>query len=168
MCLTFIPTFVSISFSASCFMSLKYLDLSFVQGHKNWPICILLHADHQFSQRHLLKMLSFPLYGFRLFVKDQVTIGVHSLLGLQFYSIDLPTCLCTRFYNYCSVVEFEFRDVVSLEVLLLLRMIFAILGSQEKMGGSLNTSQKQEKLDWIGVSQEQAGTLKSGYFLKHK
>ena len=85
-------------------------------------------------------MLSFPLYGFRLFFKDQVTIDVRSLLGLQFYSIDLPTCLCTRFYHYCSVVEFEFRDVVSLEVLLLLRIIFAILGSQEKMGGSLNTS----------------------------
>ena len=38
----------------------------------------------------------FPLDGFSSLVKDQVTIGVWvDFLGLQFYSIDLPVCLCT-------------------------------------------------------------------------
>jgi hypothetical protein len=54
-----------------------YLDLIFVQGDKNGSICILLHADRQLNQHHLLKMLSFfPLYIFGFFVKDQMTIGV--------------------------------------------------------------------------------------------
>ena len=55
------PTFSSISFSVSGFMwsSLIHLDLSFVQGDKNGSICILLHANHQLSQHHLLKMMSF-------------------------------------------------------------------------------------------------------------
>ena len=64
------------------------MDLNFVQGDKNGSICIFLHANHQLTQHHLLKMLSFfPLEGFSSFVKDQVTIG-GSFLGLQFYSID--------------------------------------------------------------------------------
>ena len=55
------------------------LDVSFVQGDKNGSICILLHANGQLSQHHLLKMLSFfffTLDGFSSFVKDQVTMGV--------------------------------------------------------------------------------------------
>jgi hypothetical protein len=39
---------------------------------------------------------------------------VGSFLGLQFYSFDLPACLCTpvpySFYHYCSVIQFEVRD----------------------------------------------------------
>jgi hypothetical protein len=55
------PTFSSISFSVYGFLwrSLIHLDLSFVQGDKNGSICILLHANCQLSQHHLLKMLSF-------------------------------------------------------------------------------------------------------------
>jgi hypothetical protein len=53
------------------------LDLSFVQGDKYGPIYILLHADQQLNQQHLLKMLSFLLLDdFSSFVKDQVTIGM--------------------------------------------------------------------------------------------
>jgi hypothetical protein len=73
------PSFSFISFSVSGFMwsPLIHLDLSIGQGDKNGCICILLHANHQFSQHHLLKMLSFfPLDGFSSFVKDQVTIGM--------------------------------------------------------------------------------------------
>jgi hypothetical protein len=55
------PTFSSISFSYSGFMwsSLIHLDLSFVQGDKNGSIYILLHANLQLCQHHLLKMLFF-------------------------------------------------------------------------------------------------------------
>ena len=39
-------------------------------------ICILLHADLQLSQHHLLKRLFFPMDDFSSFVEDQVAIGV--------------------------------------------------------------------------------------------
>jgi hypothetical protein len=39
--------------------SLTHLDLIFVQEDKNGSIHILLHANCQLSQHHLLKMLSF-------------------------------------------------------------------------------------------------------------
>ena len=57
----FFPTFFSISFSVSGFMSssLIHLDLSFVHGDKNGSIHILLHDIYQLCQHHLLKMLSF-------------------------------------------------------------------------------------------------------------
>jgi hypothetical protein len=56
----FFPIFSSTSFSDSCFMwsSLIHLDLSCVQGEKNFSIHILLHANCQLSQHHLLNMLS--------------------------------------------------------------------------------------------------------------
>jgi uncharacterized membrane protein YwaF len=38
------------------------MDMSFVQGDKYGSICILLHADMQLDQHHLLKMLSFFLF----------------------------------------------------------------------------------------------------------
>jgi hypothetical protein len=65
-CSRLFPIFFFISFSVSSFMwrSLIYLDLSFVQGDKNGSICILLHADLQLDQHHLLKMLSFFHYMF--------------------------------------------------------------------------------------------------------
>ena len=55
------PTFSSIKFSVpdSMLRSLIHLDFSFVQGNKYGSICILLHADIQVDQHHLLKMLSF-------------------------------------------------------------------------------------------------------------
>jgi hypothetical protein len=40
-------------------MSLIYLDLSFVQSDKYGFVCILLHADIQFDQLHLLRCFFF-------------------------------------------------------------------------------------------------------------
>jgi hypothetical protein len=51
-----------------------------------------------------------PLYGFGFSVKDQMSIGVGLLLGLQFYSIDWPVWYHVIFSHYCSVVELEVRD----------------------------------------------------------
>ena len=75
------------------------LDLSFVQGDKYGSICILLHADIQLDQHHLLKMLSFFHYMvLTFFVKNQVSIGVwiyFSVFNLillinPFVSISIP------------------------------------------------------------------------------
>jgi hypothetical protein len=54
------PTFSSKIFGVSGFMlsSLIHLDLSFVQRDKNASIHILLNANRQLTQYHLLKMLS--------------------------------------------------------------------------------------------------------------
>ena len=38
--------------------SVIYLDLSFVQGDNYVSICILLHADIQLDQHHLLNLFS--------------------------------------------------------------------------------------------------------------
>ena len=61
MCSRMFPPFSSIRFAVSGFMlsSFIHLDLSFVQGDRQRSICILLQADIQFQQCHLLKMLSF-------------------------------------------------------------------------------------------------------------
>ena len=92
------PPFSFIRFSVSGFMcsSLIHLDLSFVQGDKNISIRILLHDSHQFSQQHLLKILSFFSIGWFWLLcqrsNDHRCVG--SFLGLQFYSINLPVCCC--------------------------------------------------------------------------
>lgn len=54
-------TFSSVRFSVSGFIlrSLIHLQLSFVQSHRYGAACILLHADIQLYQQHLLEMLSF-------------------------------------------------------------------------------------------------------------
>jgi hypothetical protein len=95
--------------------SLIHLDLNFVQGDKNESIPILLHVNHQLSQHHLLKMLSFfPLDGFSSFVKDQVTIGVwvhfwvFSSIPLVYLTVTVP--IPCSFYHNCSVVQLEIRD----------------------------------------------------------
>jgi hypothetical protein len=137
MCSRFFPTFSSISFSVSGFMgsSLIHLDLTLVQGDKNGSISILVHAVHadcQLNQHHLLKMLFyFPLDGFSSFVKDQVTIGVWVHFWV-FNSIPLIYYLTLYQYHavfitialwYCS----RSVMVIPLEVLLLLRIVFALL-----------------------------------------
>ena len=100
------PTFFSIRFSVTGFMwrSLIHLDLSFVQGDKNGSICILLHANCQLNQYHLLKMLSFfPTGWFYLLCRrssDHRCVG--SYLSLQFYSNYLPVCLCTNTMKFLS------------------------------------------------------------------
>ena len=105
------PTFFSIRFSVSGFMwrSLIHLDLSFVEGDKNGSICILLHADRQLNQHHLLKMRSFfPLDDFVFFVKDQVTIGmwvyfwVFNSIQLMDLSVSLSIPCSYYYYCFCS------------------------------------------------------------------
>jgi hypothetical protein len=61
MYLRLVPTFSSISLNVPGFMwrALIYLDLGFVQGHKNGSFCILLQAELQSKLNLLLKMLSF-------------------------------------------------------------------------------------------------------------
>jgi hypothetical protein len=56
--------------------SLIHLDLSFVQDDECSSICILLHADVQLEQCHLLKMLSFIQCMFLACVKSQLPIDV--------------------------------------------------------------------------------------------
>jgi hypothetical protein len=90
--------------------------MSFVQGDENGSICILLHADCQLNQHHLLKMLFFALDGFGFFVKDQVTIGVwvHFWIFSSIPLINLPVSVptpCIFFFNYSrSVVQLEVSD----------------------------------------------------------
>jgi hypothetical protein len=52
-------------------------------------------------------------------------------LGLQFYSIDLPVCLCTNtmWFLITIALQYSLRSgmVIPLEVLLLLRIVSAIL-----------------------------------------
>jgi hypothetical protein len=124
MCSRLFPTFSFISFTVSGFMwrSLIYLDLIFVQGNNIGSICILLHADLQLSQHHLLKMLSFfPLNGFSSFVKDQVTIyvwvhfWVFNSVPFIFLHVSVPIpyrcfVLFVLSYHNCSVVQLEFQD----------------------------------------------------------
>jgi hypothetical protein len=46
----------------------------------------------------------FPLDGFGFFVKDQVTLGMGLILGLQFYSTDLTDCLCINTMLFFSTI----------------------------------------------------------------
>ena len=112
------PTFSSIRFTVSGFMlrSLIHLNLSFVQGDRYGSIFILLHADIQLDQHHLLKMLSFIRC---IFLASLAESCVHRhldlLLGLQFDSIDKPVCFYANimwgfFYYYCFEEQFEIRD----------------------------------------------------------
>jgi hypothetical protein len=109
--------------------SLIHLDLSFVQGDKNGSICILLHDNSQLIQHHLLKMVSyFPLDGFNSFVKDQVILGVwvHFCVFNSIPLISLSVAVlvpCSFYHNSLSS-----GIVIPSEVLLLLRIVFAILG----------------------------------------
>ena len=89
------PSFSSIRFSISGFMlkSLIHMDLSFVQDEKYGSMCILLHADIQLDQHHLLKMLSFfPFYPFGFLVKNQVSIwfitSVSLIISLFSFCLD--------------------------------------------------------------------------------
>jgi hypothetical protein len=61
MWLSLFAPFSSISFSVSGFIwrYFIHLDLRFVQGDRNRSIFILLHANFQLNQHHLLKKLSF-------------------------------------------------------------------------------------------------------------
>ena len=106
--------FYQINVSGFTLRFLIHLDLNFVLGDKYEPICILLHADIQLHQHHLLKMLFFPLYGFGFSVKNQQSRGVwiyfwfFDSISLINLSIFVPV-LCS-FYYYCSVLHLGIRD----------------------------------------------------------
>ena len=75
------------------FKSLIYFESVFVYGVRKLFSLILLHAAVQFSQCHLLKKLSFPLYILPPFC--HILIAYSSLdlfLGTLFCSIDLYVC----------------------------------------------------------------------------
>jgi hypothetical protein len=97
--------------------SLIHLDLSFLQGDKNGLICILLYADIQLKQHHLLKVLGFfsPLECFSSFVKDQVTIDVwvHFWVFNFVPLIFLPISVLYSFFFkslFFPVIQLEVRD----------------------------------------------------------
>jgi hypothetical protein len=128
------PTFFSIRFNVSGIMwrSLIHLNLSFVQEDKNGSTCFLLYADCQLEQQHLLKMLSFFHWMVWLLCQrssDHRCLGL--FLSLQFYSIDQPVCLCTNTMLIIITIALHYSlrsgMVISLEVLLLLRIVFTIL-----------------------------------------
>ena len=81
MCSSVLSTFSSMKFSVVGF-TLRFffylLGLDFVHGNRHGYIFILLHADSQACQYHLLKMPSFSIVYFWLFifVTNQVLIGV--------------------------------------------------------------------------------------------
>ena len=85
--------------------------------------CFLLQVADQFSQHHLLKRLSSPLYIFASFVKDNVSIGAwiylwtFYIVPLIFISVFVPVTYCL---DDCSfVVETEVRQVDSSSSILL-------------------------------------------------
>jgi len=130
MYLRLFPTFSSINLSVSglMWMSLIHLDLRIVLGDKNGSICILLHADLQLNQRHLLKMLSYSLDGFSSFVKDQMIGGwvhfwVFNFIPLIYLPVTVP--ISCSFYHCCCLRS---GIVITSEILLLLRTVFATLG----------------------------------------
>jgi hypothetical protein len=70
--------------------------------------------------------------GFNPFIKDQRTIGVCSFLCLQFSSIYLPACHCTNTMQFLITIALQYSlrlgMLIPSEVLLFLRIIFALLG----------------------------------------
>ena len=81
--------------SGLMFSSLIHFEFIFVYGVRKCSSFIPLQVVGQFSQHHLLKRLSSPLYILGSFVKDKVSIAVWIYLW-AFYvgSIDLYFCHC--------------------------------------------------------------------------
>ena len=82
-----LPMFSSRSFIVSglMFRSLIHFEFNFVYGVRKCSSFILLQMVDQFSQYHLLKRLSSPLYILASFVKDKVSIGVWVYLWAFYY-----------------------------------------------------------------------------------
>ena len=104
-----LPMFSSRSFIVSdlIFQSLIHFEFIFVYGVRKCSNFSLLHLGVQFSQHHLLKRLSSPLYIVASFDKDKEPIGrwvylwAFSLVPLIYNSVFMvvPYCL-----DYCSIV----------------------------------------------------------------
>jgi hypothetical protein len=126
------PTCCSIGFSVSGFVlrSLIHLDLSFEQGDNYGSIWILLHANFQSDQCHLLTMRSlFHCIVWGFFIKHQVSISVWDYIfdpiPLINLSISIPAPCSFLSLLLCSTLEF--RDGANSKVLLLYRIVSAIL-----------------------------------------
>lgn len=106
MCSSIFPIFPSIRFSVCSFMvrPLIHQDLSFVQDERYGSIYIILHADLQFNQHHLRKILPF----------SSMHICLH--IGVEF-------CLCFQLYwstylslSLCHVVLISIALLYSFEI----------------------------------------------------
>jgi hypothetical protein len=80
-----------------------HLDLSSVHGDKYGSIFIFIHSYNQLDQHHLLKMLSFFHC---IFLASLLSAHkcVVLFLGLQFYFINQPVCLCTNTIQVLSLL----------------------------------------------------------------
>ena len=120
-----LPMFSSRSFIVSglMFKSLTHFEFIFVYGVRKCSSFILLQVVDQFSQHHLLKRLSSPLYIPASFVKDKVSIGAWIYLW-AFYSVPLIYISVFVPVPYCPVdcrfvLEPEVRQVDSSSSILL-------------------------------------------------
>ena len=94
--------------SGITFQSLIHFEFVFVYGVRKCSNFILLPVAVQFSQHHLLKRLSLPLYILASFVENKVLIGAwvyfwaFSLVPLVYISIIVPvrTILITVALEY--------------------------------------------------------------------
>ena len=130
-----LPMFSSRSFiiTGVTFKSLMHSQFIFVYDVRECSNFILLHVAVQFSQYHLLKRLSAPLYILASFVKNKVPIGawVYSwafyLVPLVYISVfvSVPYCL-----DDCSFVVYsEVRKADSSNSILFSQDFFFYLGS---------------------------------------
>jgi hypothetical protein len=73
-------------------MCLINFYLSVVQGDKYRSMCILLPGDKPLEQQCLLKICSFSIVWFGLFVKNQ-TAKICGFISVSFDSIHLSACM---------------------------------------------------------------------------
>lgn len=85
--------------------SLIHFDLSFVHDDEYRSICILLYADIQLDQYHLMKMLS--LFHFWIPLENSSVRGCLGLfLAFWFGFIDQPVC----FYTKTMAVQYSLKS----------------------------------------------------------
>ena len=120
-----LPMCSSRSFTVSglTFRSLVHFEFIFVYGVRKCSSFIPLQVVGQFSQHHLIKRLSSPLYILGSFVKDKVSIAVWIYLWAFYFvpliytSVFVPVPYCL---DDCSfAVEPEVRQVDSSSSILL-------------------------------------------------
>ena len=92
-------SFKSFIVSSLIFRSLIHFEFVYVCGVRECSNFILLHVAVQFSQHHLLKRLSSPLYILVSFIKDKVTICAWVYLW-AFYPVPLIYISVKGLFNY--------------------------------------------------------------------
>ena len=115
----YFPLFSSKSFMASglLFKSLIHFEFNFVSCVSQVMNFILLHVNIQFSQRHLLKRLSFPLLSILdSLVKYQLTVHVwvyflalNSIPQMYLSAFNANTTLFD-YYNFTEYLEIRDHD----------------------------------------------------------